>query len=177
MNRETIPALLCAWALACAPPADPIDTPARLVEPEPDRPIQTDTLAFTVARTPDGLGVRIPFTFTNLTGDTVYVVNCRRTLAMSLQKRVADDWVDTWHAEVPQCLSPPVIVPPGGSHADTLHVHGATAADHFPRFERAPEGVHRIVWHALVHRYDENQSGFGQPVPLAHRVSNPFVLR
>jgi hypothetical protein len=176
MLRQAIPAILCASALACAP-ADPVDTHPLLLEPEPDRSIQTDALAFRLERTADGVRVRIPFAFTNLTGDTVYVVNCLRTLTMSVQKRIGDGWVDTWHAAVPQCLSPPLIVPGGASHADTLDVFAATAPDHYPHFAQEPEGVHRLVWHGLVHRYDENVSGFGEPVPLAHRVSNPFVLR
>ncbi|UCC47343.1 MAG: hypothetical protein JSV41_07460 [Gemmatimonadota bacterium] len=61
---------------------------------------------------------------------------------------------------------------------DTLHVWGALPGHNAgPEFKSDDvEGVYRIVMHRVVFNYDEDQTGFGDPVPLEYRVSNHFVL-
>jgi hypothetical protein len=64
-------------------------------------------------------------------------------------------------------------------YADTLVASQFPGA--FPRFTVEPiEGTYRIVWSSTrtVHNYDDSFSdgSWGNPLPLADRISNEFTL-
>lgn len=154
-----------------------------LVEPpvrELSHPIQTDRLEYRVRRTGQGQEVNIPFTYTNETGRTVYVVNCNGQAPPYLEKQVDGQWVLAWAPVVPSCLSHPIEIRPGATYTDTLRVFaGRPKSNTYPQFvvERVT-GTYRLVWSGLVHDYDANRSqGFGEPVPEAGRISNSFLLK
>lgn len=162
--------LLAPLALACGLPLDP--------ERETDRPLQTDRLTYTLETVDLGLEVLIPFTYTNRTGDTVFVVNCNGNAPPSLEKHESGDWVPAWGAVVDLCLSPPIVIAPGEAYTDTLEVFGGFPdSDAHPQFTVDDvEGVYRLLWRPL-HDYDPDRQGFGEPVPLDDRISNRFRLR
>jgi len=143
-------------------------------------PIQTDSLSYTLKRDALGWATRIPFTYRNPTADTIYVVNCNRTLAMALEQRAGDAWRTNWHPALPVCLSAPVVIAPGAVYVDTMAIFGAP-----PGRNVAPEfgdttftGTYRLVWHNLVTHYRTDAgANFGGAVPLEYRYSNEFVLR
>lgn len=121
----------------------------------------------------------IPYRYTNGSGAPVYIVNCNGDVSPGLQRRIGGLWKDWWIPATNACLSPPVVIAPGGSHADTLHVwigpqDGPFLAD---LVAAGDTGVFRLVWHSALSSFDGEARPFGEPVPLAERVSNPFVLR
>lgn len=170
-----VAALAAALALAaagCSTPRDPGGDDGA-------SPLRTDRTAYTLERTARGLEVDIPFTFTNTTGRTVYVVNCNGIAPPSLVKREGRDWVTAWSPAVPLCLSPPIVIEAGTTYADTLDVvAGAPGSNVQPQFMvDEVEGTYRLVWGGVVYDYDADRQGFGEPVPAELRVSNTFVLR
>lgn len=174
MLREAIrraPLAACI-AVACG-------VPLEVITREPDRPIQTDRLGYELRSGEGGYEVEIPFAYTNRTGETVYVVNCNRSLAISLEKEVAGEWVRAWTPVAPLCLSEPIAIPAGATYEDTLAVFaGHPSNDVHPKFagDGEPEGTYRLVWYGLVHDYDPDRPGFGEPVPPEGTVSNRFAL-
>lgn len=158
--------------LACTAALEP---PAR----EPGHPLQTDRLEYRVRRANDGLATEIPFSYTNETGRTVYVVNCNRIVPPVLEKSVKGEWVTAWGAAVPECLSPPIVIEPGAEYVDTLRVFAGLPANNvYPKFRVAEvEGIYRLVWTRVVYDYDTTRPDFGEPLSLEDRVSNEFLLR
>jgi hypothetical protein len=71
------------------------------------------------------------------------------------------------------------VIRPGATYADTLRVFaGKPASDVYPQFTVPEvEGIYRLVWGSVVHDYNDRRQGFGEPLPLAERISNPFLLK
>ncbi len=153
---------------------------ASIMEPPAtsEAPIRTDRDRYTVRSTEQGLEVKIAFTYVNRTGKTVFVTNCRGIAPPSLEKWDGSEWVHAWAPAVPLCLSPPIVIRPGETHTDTLHVVAGTPGGNVEPTFRVDEieGSYRLVWHGVVHDYDANRQGFGNPLPLEERVSNVFKL-
>lgn len=168
LSRLALALLLVACAGVLEPPAG-----------DEDRPLQTDRLVYELRRTDHELRAEIPFTYTNQTDATVYVVNCKGHAPPALEKLVDGVWVPAWSAVVPACLSPPIVIESGETYVDTLHVYaGLPETRVAPVFTvREIEGTYRLVWHDLVHDYDPDRPGFGVGLPLEQRVSNTFSLR
>lgn len=155
---------------------------ASLLEPpvrDFGQPIQTDRLEYEVQHTDHGLKVEIPFTYKNETGKTVYVVNCHKQVPPALEKETDGAWVRAWTPTILLCLSAPIVIWPGATYSDTLRVLAAhPTSNAHPKFEvDKVEGSYRLVWHGLVHHYDENRQGFGEPLALEGRISNAFLLK
>lgn len=142
--------------------------------------IQTDQLEYTLHETENGLETSISYQFTNQTGRTVYVVNCNGGSSIVLEKQVDGEWVGVLAPPMLACLSPPIVIQPGETHAGELRTLGRPSAALLPGSSIDEiEGTYRLHWSALVHSYDASRgnSGFGDPVPLAAKVSNSFTLR
>lgn len=165
-------AIMASLLLACAVPLEP---PAR----ESGLPLQTEGLEYELRSTGQGLEVGIPFSYRNATGQTVYVVNCNRIAPPSLEKEEGGQWIHAWSAVVPDCLSPPIVIEPGQTYTDTLRLFaGHPSNNTYPKFEVGDvDGIYRLVWHQVVHDYDEDRQGFGDPLALEERISNAFVLQ
>ncbi len=157
--RALLPLLAAAGlAAACG------DVPA--VERDPSAPIQTSALRYELRTLDFGYAATIPWTFQNGTGHEVRVRNCRGDVRPSLQVRREGRWVDAWRPFGSACESPPLVIPPGGSYADTLEVVGAPPGSNVtPAFVfEDVAGVYRLVWDRAA------------DLPLEETVSNAFVL-
>lgn len=170
LRHEKRPVLLLALLLACGTPSEPS-------EPS-DQLIRTDHAVYELRSTEYGLEVEIPFTFENRTGRTVYVVNCHEHTTRLLEKRVDGEWVHAWAGAVPLCLSSPIVIAPEATYRDTLQVFAGNPSNNmFPKFEvQEASGTYRLVWYGVLRNYDHDRQGFGDPVPLAQRISNTFQL-
>jgi len=96
-----------------------------------------------------------------------------------LEKLVDGVWVLGWAPFLPRCLSiPPIVVQPGGTLVDALHVFGGFPdGNTIPVFEQDdPEGVYRLVLFPLS-AFDSSMHPFGPELPFEARVSNEFELR
>lgn len=154
------------------------DTLAGPPERESEAPLQTDRLAYTLRRADGGLNAEIPFTYTNRTGNGVYVVNCNQSAPPILEKRIEGRWETAWAPVVLLCLSPPIVIEAGETYSDTLRVYGGdSTSDIYPRFRgEEVEGTYRLVWLGVVHNYDPDRQGFGDELALEERISNTFTL-
>lgn len=154
------------------PAVNEIDDPARA-------PITTGSSRYVME--PDGPGYRttIDFAYTNPTPDTIYVVNCNGFMVMNLQKRHGEEWRHAWAGISNDCLSPPVVIPPGTEYADSVEIWGAPGPDpSVNTFEEAEiDGTYRLIWHRLRHHYRTDARNFGDTLAVEARLSNPFELR
>jgi hypothetical protein len=132
--------------------------------------IQTDSLEYTLRADRNGWAVDIPYVFTNLTGATVYLSNCRGGFALHLERQVGGAWQTAWSPAVLLCSSPSIGIRRGAQFERVLDVWGATPGGHtYPHFDiMDPSGTYRIVWDAA---YSDDG-----PIPLEMRVSNAFEL-
>ncbi len=192
--RETALLLGAAATLAAC---DPASRPASDPEPSPDiggaadgrldgeAGLRVDREVYTLR--PDGAmeRVSIPFTYGNARPDTLYHPTCRPsggkpTVQVAVEKRIDGSWRPAWSQALPQCLSEPIVIPPGGTFADTLdlvlHLQDTL---HQPVLTplAALDGEFRLVWHQLLSSYDAEARPFGEEIPLEARVSGPFRLR
>jgi hypothetical protein len=161
------------------PGRDPAAREPVSIERDPAAPIQTDADAYRLRQTdPILFETEVPFRFRNPLADTIYVVNCRGLLAMSLERREQERWAPYWEPALPLCLSPPIVIEPGAEYRGTMEIVGALPGHAtFPEFGSAePDGVYRLRWRNLVLHYDDARQGFGEPVPEELTYSNAFRL-
>ena len=145
-----------------------------------ERFIQTESLVYELQ--PDWIGLRteIPYTFTNRTGRTIYLVNCRGAFSIHLERQDEGAWKAAWSPVIPACLSPPIAIEKNTVFHDTLHVWGAPpdSSHYAPNFDLDdPSGVYRIVWGTGLTSFDANAYPFGPLITLDWRVSNRFTLQ
>lgn len=160
---------LSVLVLACHDPLEPSDVGGVL--------LRTDAPAYSIEETDRAFVVDIPFTFTNATGETVYVPNCRGMAPPILQKRVGDEWVLAYVPVVLACLSAPIVIERDHLYSGTLEVRAWKGDNVAPKFRIAElNGLYRLVWPGPVHDYDDAEPGFGERLPDEHRTSNPFTL-
>lgn len=142
---------------------------------EPVRGFRTSQLHYDARRVANGIEIDIPYVYRNVTGDSVFFINCNEIIVPSLEKKAGDTWSPVWSGATPACLSPPVVVPPGGERVDTVQVHAAP--DMYPQLGVADiDGTYRLVWHGVVHSYSDDGAPFGTPLPQDERTSNEFTL-
>lgn len=135
---------------------------------------RTSRLHYDATRVANGIEIHIPYVYRNVTGDSVYFINCNEIIVPSLEQRVSDTWSSVWTGSSPACMSLPVVVPPDGDYMDTVRVLARPDMD--PRFNVAdPDGTYRLVWHGVVHSY-RSEPPLGTPLPLDERTSNEFTL-
>ena len=158
---------------ACQRLADPSgDLPADI------EPIQTQSSTYELRTEGDMLRTEIPYTFTNRTGGQVYLVNCRGSFGVRLERLTESGWQTAWSPIMQMCLGPPIVIGQGSTFNHTLHVEaGIPGANIEPKFDfDDPSGTHRIVWTSALSSYDDRESPFGPQIPLEARVSNGFRL-
>lgn len=156
---------------ACNPPPS--------VERDPAPLLQTDTLAYELVEDEAGFRTTIPYTYRNETGGAVYLANCNGDVRPLLEMDRNGFWFPAWEPFRTDCLSPPVVIGPGETYADTLHLRGAPPASNLLPVFVFPEiqGVYRMVWFQAHAALDSTTLQPSDPLPLEQRVSNPFVLR
>ena len=179
------PSLLAATALAvsalaaCGGSTSPSDDPApgASLARDDGAPFQTDSLAYTLRPGTVGYEGEVALTFTNRSASTAYIVNCNGLTGVTFEKLVDGRWEAVWGPAIPDCLSPAIVVPPGGTWRTRVHVFSAFPGSNVePKF-RTPEiaGVYRTVWHYVLRSF-QPRLPFGEPFPLEARVSNRFTL-
>jgi hypothetical protein len=172
MNRALRRVLLAAAAAAsaCSSSEAPPDSGGETM-----RGFQTSLLRYDFRRAADGIEVDIPYVYRNVTGDSVYFINCNGIIVPSLEKKTGDTWSSVWSGATPACLSPPVVVPPEGEYMDTVHV--LSGPNMYPQLSVADtEGTYRLVWHGVVHSYRGDAPQLGTPLTQDERTSNEFTL-
>ena len=124
------------------------------------------------------MSVDVPYEFTNDARRPVCVVNCNGLAPPGLEKRVEGEWVRAWGADVPSCLSDPIIIHGGSTFADTLRVVGAHPANPNRASFHVAElaGLYRLVWENVLWTYDAESYPFGESLSLPARTSNAFTL-
>ncbi len=138
---------------------------------------QTDSLAYSLRLGGDWYQGEIGVTFTNRTSGKVYIVNCGGSTGLRLEKRVAGQWQGVWSPIMPACLSKPITVPAGATYRTRIAISaGVIGTNTAPQFA-SPDitGEYRAVWFEVLSSY-QDQLPFGEPLSLAARVSNRFVL-
>lgn len=167
--KKTWTVLLVALAACSAPPQ---------VERDPEPLLQTSELRYRVTKNRVGFAATIPFTYRNETGGAVYLANCDGDVRPMLQKQRNGKWFDAWEPFRTRCQSPPVVIQPGATFADTLDLMGAPPGSNvmpafvFPEIE----GVYRLVWFQAMESPPDSVGGAGARLEERYRVSNPFVL-
>lgn len=151
--------------------------------------IQTETTGYVMSRTNVGYTVEVPFTFTNTTGRTIYLVHCRPgagpggasrvALAMTLERQQEGGWKPAWGSVVPQCLSPAIALQRGETYTDTLQVFaGHHGSNYYPQFDRSEiEGTYRITWRSWYYSWDPATYDWSNPVEREFTTSNRFHLK
>jgi hypothetical protein len=172
MNRLRGPSLVAALAAAGACSSS---GPSTNSGGEAAAGFHTSHAQFEVKRLGDGIEIHIPYVYRNMTGDSVYFMNCNGIIVPSLQKQTGTTWSSVWLGPTPACASPPVIVPPEGEYADTVRVH--SDPDMYPLLSVPNiEGTYRLVWHGVVHSYRSDVPQSGTPLSQDERTSNEFAL-
>ena len=147
--------------------------------PSDDSPhlLQTEEVRYQLRPDWVGLAVDIPYVFENRTGAPVYLVNCNGAFPLRLERLEGAGWIPAWGPGINHCLSHPIIIDAGAVFPDTLRVWGALpGGDVGPQFDVSdPTGTYRIVWMAALSSF-QNHLPFGPEIPLAHRISNSFLL-
>ena len=175
-------ALSAFFFVACAAPESPLSSSAGAAAAStpapPNAPITTDRSRYVMEEGPFGPETTIATTFTAPPATTVYIVNCNGAFSPGLQKLIDGAWVDVWAAETNQCLSLPIVIPPGGSHSTTMTVESSADSRVESRTSdrRIGTGTYRAVWYGLYTSFDMNQYPFGDELPVDQRVSAPFEI-
>jgi hypothetical protein len=138
----------------------------------------TSSTVYHLRKTDAGYRADIPYTYINRSGAPLYLVNCNGDVAPGLEKRTGDRWERAWIPETNACLSPPVVIPTGGSYSDTLHMVVApwdsTFYGELGRSDTSRR--YRLLWHQALGSFDPNARPFGSELPREQRSSNAFAL-
>lgn len=167
-------AILMLMLAGCSSPSAPRPT-NELANPA----IVTDSSAYTLTSQDGGVGVTIPYVFTNQTGGPVYVENCNGEFSQVLQRWSGSAWVTAWSPALLDCQSAPIVINAGESFSTQLRVWGAPQGSTTgPQWDVAdPSGWYRLVWGDVLSSYDLNAVPEGKLIPLDVRESNSFELR
>lgn len=166
--------LLAACAGESETPAvkTPVDTPA-----VPAAPIRTDRSSYVLTKGAQGPEATLVATLRAPAGKTLYILNCNGASGLTLQRRKGDEWVYSWVVSTAACMSPPIVVPPGGEHTGRLHLHERAGAVPEPVGGRLVSGTYRVVWTGVLTSFDPNKEGFGPELPMEERVSAPITIQ
>lgn len=140
-------------------------------------PITTDRRHYVFTEGPRGKELRVIATLHAPEDQPLYVVNCNGASSVTLQREVEGNWDYAWVVGMNACLSPPIVIPPGGEHTATIHVQEGAGDVVQPKGAPMLEpGTYRVVWTGVLTAYDENVRGFGPELPLEQRISAPITI-
>lgn len=154
----------------------PVETPAAPAAPA--APVRTDRSSYVLTNGPQGPEATIVATLRAPADKPVYIVNCNGATGVTLQRKVGDSWEYAWAIAMNACLSPAIVVPPGGEHTARIYLHEHSGAVVYPQRARMLEsGTYRVVWSGVLTAFDPKKEGFGGPeLPLEQRVSAPITI-
>lgn len=119
----------------------------------------------------------IHVTIYNPRPDTSFIVNCGGLTGLILEKQTGNQWVTAWAPGTPACLSPAIVVPPGGRYETSINVYGLPAGNSGqPMFILTDlPGVYRFVWTNIVDSF-VFPGKIGAVIPIELRRSNAFAI-
>lgn len=143
-----------------------------------DAPVVMGSELFVLEAGTVGWSGNLAFEYRNRTDRTISLLNCRGNFALRLEKWTGREWVLGWAPVLQSCLSHPIEIPPGESHAHELHVFGGFPdRSIYPKFSVDEiSGDYRLVITSAYWDYDPDGPEWGELVPLGERVSAPFRL-
>lgn len=173
--------LLAACAQPATPvPAEPAGAPPASMSEEPQAPaapVRTDRSTYVLTDGLQGLEATIVTTFRAPADRAVHLLNCNGATGVSLQRKVGDDWIHAWTVSMNACLSPAIVVPPGGEHTARVYLHEHSGGVSYPPGARMLEsGIYRVVWTGVLLSFDPDVRGFGPELPLEQRASAPITV-
>ena len=147
------------------------------LEPGEGPHFQTNADSYVLSDDGRGWRTEIPYTFQNRFGRPVFLVNCRGSFALHLDRLEAGEWQPRWSPVIAACLSAPIEIAPDEIFRDTVRVWGAKpGVNAHPAFDVPdPSGEYRLVWDAALWSF-QDRLPFGEPIPEAARTSNTFTL-
>jgi hypothetical protein len=157
-------------APAAAPPAG--TRPAGITPPAAARPaVVADAGLYRFTPGDFGPELLIASTFTAPAHVDVDIANCNGAFSWRLQQRVGDEWVDAWVPAMDACLSAPLQVAAGQTHAATHLVRDGAGAALRPAADGVPlhDGTYRLVWDGVA-------SAGGETLDPSLRTSAPFEV-
>lgn len=158
-------------------PASPAPSSPDTGQPSSSRPaITTDAERYSFEPGEHGAELEIRSTLHAPPNQTVYVVNCNGQIAAGLQSFQNDVWTDSWAGVINQCLSEPIIIPPGGSHDLTLLVRRGSGSMVDGEGDNPPPGTYRVIWYGALDSFDGSRYPFGNVLPVEQRVSEPIII-
>lgn len=179
----------CSKAVDTAPPPKPAarattaTTTTTAPAPPPVQPpaagIRTDRPSYVLTPGPRGAETTIVATLRAPADQTLYITNCNGGIGATLQRKIGDTWVYALVTGMAACMSPPIVVPPGGEHTNSLYVsEGAVGIPDPQGGTMLKSGTYRVVWSGVFTSFDANNGGkgFGPELPLEQRVSGPITL-
>ena len=166
--RLLVAAIFVASVLGCSHPTAPWHQ---------DPLLQTSQLEYNLLPEMGGWSAQLEYQFTNETGGTVFIPNCRGSFSLRLERLENREWQSAWEPVLTLCNSSSIEIPPNDSKAFVLRLWGAAPGQNVaPRFSRSdPAGVYRIVW-IDARSSLKAESALGEPIPLKYRLSNKFNL-
>jgi hypothetical protein len=162
--------VLALLALSCAP--------RHAAAPTRPSPIRTDSERYVLRPGQHGHETRIIATFTAPEDSAAYIVNCGGAFSRGLQRLDGERWSDAWIPATNECLSPPIVVAPGGTLTDTLRVLSTedVVSDPGPIRDRIEPGTYRVVWFNVLTAFEPMVGSFGPELALEQRVSGPITI-
>ncbi len=159
---------LYAWS-ACS---DPLAVPG-----DPDAAVQTDRLSYRLVQRGLFLETRIGYTYRNSGTTPIYIQNCGGAYEIVLEQLQEATWKVVWGNATPDCISPAIVVAPGGEIPGELAVSAGTRACGCGGFETSEvDGVYRLVFTTALDDLDPNGFATGSLVAADRRTSNPFSM-
>lgn len=173
-------ALVLTLLVACTgrvetPPVEKAPPPAKAVA-APAAPIRTDRSSYVLTNGPRGPEAIITAMLRAPADQALYIINCNGQSSVTLQQKVGDAWEYALIVASAACLSPPIVVPPGGEHTASIHLHADPGSVPGPRRGRLESGTYRVIWTGVLTSFDANKRGFGPELPEEQRVSAPFTI-
>lgn len=160
-----------------APCAKRTATTRKPAAPASQAPIRTDRSHYVLTSGPRGPEATIQATLRAPADRALYIVNCNGASSVGLQRKAGQEWVLAWVISTNSCLSPPIVVPPGGEHTASVFVHENSGAVTDPARGRMIEsGTYRVIWTGVLTAFDPKPGGFGPELPVEQRVSAPITI-
>jgi hypothetical protein len=174
MVRAQLRTAALALMLAACAMHDGVLQPTASLEPGAAW-LRTEQTEYVVGVAGGWLTIDFDLTYTNGMSTAVSVPSCHTPVRPMLQKQVDGDWVHAHSAIELMCITPPLVIPAGGTHRFRYTLR----ADEWD-LQRWPgahdgdiAGTYRLVW--LVGR--AAGSDRGAALPIERRVSNTFTVR
>src|SRR5690606_32576860 len=73
------------------------------------------------------LSGNIPFEFTNVSNQTIYLPNCNGGYELALERPYRGGWMYAWSGFLPGCISPAIRLAPGETRQDTMGIYAYTS--------------------------------------------------